>query len=565
MVEELGRRGEEIEALKVDLEGELVEKEQLMEQLSQDFSNLKAQVVERQGMLDEEMHLNKELEADKAHLEARLAQLQEHILHLEGNLERQVRQGNAALEHTKELVNQKTRILNDSQAQVALLQRQLDQVKRASAAKEEERLRMSQALSQLEATCQQQEQAVFEKHDNMQRLSLERAELEKQRDELQQHYMSACQDLLRESSGSSQARKEGRNAMLSYNGSSTPQDVKAPKRTDATHRRLAAASPEVAAVLQDGQLALTEMSSDKAELEKRVSILQQNLDDEVQKRSSVEMQLSEVTSMMAEERQIVLEERERMIEEMTSEKRRLLLAFSDMLTTSGKPVSPLMITASSSMCQEGSQQHGLAANDASSGVTRPFARFEARIEVDSEAESFDSAREPSNSTIEWDVRSDGGEAAAASEPSAEAKIAKIKAVVIRLGGKVTEDGAKRLLEHARWDTAAAVKLARKASGAVRRHMRKSMSGDQGELLDVSVISGRPSVDDGLLSEADSKAASKRDEKSPPPEFSFLSAKGEWSKHGASPAADFDVDSMYAEAALQVHSTLLILLILLILL
>lgn len=77
-------------------------------------------------------------------------------MHLEGSLERQVRQGNAALDHTNELVNQKTRILNESQAQVALLQRQLDEVKRASAAKEEERFRMSQALSQLEATCQQQ-------------------------------------------------------------------------------------------------------------------------------------------------------------------------------------------------------------------------------------------------------------------------------------------------------------------------------------------------------------------------------------------------------------------------
>lgn len=44
MREELERRGEAIEALKVDLEAELLEKEELMEQLSADFSRLKTQV-----------------------------------------------------------------------------------------------------------------------------------------------------------------------------------------------------------------------------------------------------------------------------------------------------------------------------------------------------------------------------------------------------------------------------------------------------------------------------------------------------------------------------------------
>lgn len=272
---------------------------------------------------------------------------------------------------------------------------------------------MADAFALLEATCQQQEGHVWEHQITAERLQEERAALEMQRDELQQHYMSACERfrvaadalydarrksrphdkdalrtgrvLLRESNGgeggvSVKSKAKARVLNTSdYTASSSPQEVKlvtdAPQRKEATQRRLAAASPEVhtaspvppptascakggahfahaspliaqvEAVLESGQRALSVLASEKQDLEKRVSLLQENLNSEVGRRSTVELQLAEVNAIMQEERQLVLEERERMIEEMTCEKRRLMLAFSDMLSTQGRAEPDVQLPA----------------------------------------------------------------------------------------------------------------------------------------------------------------------------------------------------------------------------
>lgn len=94
--------------------------------------------------------------------------------------------------------------------------------------------------------------------------------------------------------------------------------------------------------------------------------------------------------------------------------------------------------------------------------------------------------------------------------------------------------------------AGAVRLARNASSAVLRGLRRSV-GQYVDTDDSSIATETEHSASVTLQEASEKA---KHEGEFPPEMSFLSVCSAWTKHRTCPA-ERDVNTMYAEAALQV--------------